>query len=191
MLHTLRQGYAEADILWTDYTKAFSIVEAFIAFHNKEHLLGYVMLASLATIIYTIMIGSLQASAGFYGATDMQGDLASVIVALVMNLFILVVSIAVACCYTFSAALPRSSSTLASLLPYLLSSELLIADLKRAMAHSPRNKDQIAYLRDLGRRYGFGVFEDSKRKGVFHLGIERNHNDGPDGKEHVKSWRRK
>ena len=148
------------------------------------------MLASLATIIYTIMIGSLQASAGFYGATDVQGDLASVILALVMNLFILVVSIAVACCYTFSAAFPRHAGTLASLLPYVLSSELLIADVKRAMAHSPQKKDQIAYLRELGRRYGFGEFEDAKRTGVFHLGIERNYNDGPDGKEHVKSWRR-
>jgi len=70
------------------------IIEIFQTFNKQQHLLGHVMLGSVATAMYTIMLGSLQVSASFYGATDYNGGLFGVIVTFIMNLFILIVTIA-------------------------------------------------------------------------------------------------
>jgi hypothetical protein len=146
------------------------------------------MLGSIATAIYTIMLGSLQVSASFYGATDYNGDLFGVIVTFIMNVFILIVTIAGAWTYGRTSMLPRYPGTVASLLPYILSSEKLKEDCK-GIADEIDKKLQIKILKEKSRRYGFGIFCNENSPDVKHLGIERNYNCGPEGNEHIQPWK--
>ncbi len=186
----LLQGYQPPETLWDDFTSGPPVTEIFQAFQKQQHLLGYVMLGSVATVIYTIMLGSLQVSASFYGATDFNGDLSGVLVTLIMNLFILIVSIAGAWTYGRAPILPRYPGTVASLLPYIIYSERLIEDYK-GLVPEMDTKEHIEVLKKKFRRYGLGIFSNEDSPHVKHLGIERNYNDGPEGKEHVQPWKRK
>ena len=145
------------------------------------------MLASLATVVYTIMLGSLQVSASYYGSTTFSADLTGVAVVFSMNLFILLVSLAVTWRYGRSTSLPRYPGTIASLLPFVLSSEKLKEDL-RAVKDNGSVDAKVQKLKEMSRRYGFGKFHNSGSPAVEHLGIERNYVDGPHGKDHVYSY---
>lgn len=194
LFDSLRHGYQQADILWEDFNRAEPIIEIFRAFLKQQHLLGYVLLGTVAATIYTIMLGSLQSSAGFYGATDFEGDLASVIVTLVMNWFILIVTAAAAWTYTrpnmFSkeAILPRYPGTVASLLPWILWSENLKADINEVTRPDWSKAQQINYLKERNRRYTLGIFETDGQKTV---GIERNCYSGLNKEEeHVLPYKK-
>ncbi|MCJ1394522.1 hypothetical protein MMC18_007401 [Xylographa bjoerkii] len=184
----LHHGYQTPRILWDDFTTGTPILEIFAAFRKGHHLLGYVMLASLATVVYTIILGSLQVSASFYGATSFMDDLGDVVIAFSMNLVILAVSVAATCRYGLRVSLPRYPGTIASMLPFVLSSEKLKEDLNLVEREdSPQAKAKK--LKEQGRRYGFGRFVNDNVSETEHLGVERNYVDGPNGKEHVSQWK--
>jgi hypothetical protein len=136
------------------------------------------------------MLGSLQVSASFYGATDFDGDLSGVVVTFIMNLFILVVTVAAAWTYGRANMLPRYPRTAASLLPYILSSEKLKQDCQEVSKIGKCKKAQIEHLKKRCRRYGFGEFSGEKPPYIRRLGIERNYNYGADGTEVAKPWKR-
>ena len=180
----LRHGYQSPRILWDDYTCSRPVLEIVYAFDRGQHLLGYVMLASLATVVYTILLGSLQVSASYYGSTTFSADLAGVATVFSMNMFILLVSLAVTWRYGRTTFLPRYP---ASLLPFVLFSEKLKEDL-RAVNDQSSVKAKVQKLKEASRRYGFGKFHNGNPPTVEHFGIERNYIDGPNGKDHVNSY---
>jgi hypothetical protein len=186
VLDDLRRCYQDPDILWHEYTYSTPILEVVIAFARRNHLLGYVMLASLATALYTIVLGSLQVSATFYGATSFAADRAGAVVTLLLNIFLLLVSLTVAFRYGGASFLPRYPGTLASQLPYVLSSEKLKEDLRQVMPIQKQD-EKIQRLRELGRRYGFGQFVNERDPHTAHLGVERNYVDCVRGSEHVRN----
>ena len=185
MLDALRHGFQPARVLCDDYTSSRPAVEIFSAFAKGHCLLGYVLLASLATAGYTILLGALQVSTSFYGATTFPADLASAIAAAFLNLFILLVSVAVGWRYSRRRFLTRTPGTMAAIMPYVLSSEKLKEDV-RSVSHIKGQQEKIKELERRGRRYGFGYFENESEPGIKHFGVERNYMDGPDGKEHVR-----
>ena len=131
------------------------------------------------------MLGSLQVSASYYGSTTYRGDLAGVIMVLATNFFILAVSLGVAWRYGRAKFLPRFPSVMASVLPYVLSSEMLRRDL-RAVRDKERTGEKVKMLEDWGRRYAFGHFRNASELPVLkHLGVERNYMEGPDARPHV------
>ncbi|MCJ1251214.1 hypothetical protein MMC30_008445 [Trapelia coarctata] len=184
-LDALRQGYCSPAVLWDDYTTGTPVAEVFSAFHRGQHLLDYVLLASFTSYIYTVMLGSLQVSASYCGSTTYGGDLAGVIIVLATNSFILAVSLAIAWRYGRATFLPRFPNVMASVLPYVLSSELLRRDL-RAVRGKGRTGEKVKMLEDLDRRYAFGNFRNANEPpAVKHLGVERSYMDGPDARAHV------
>ena len=186
MLDTLRQGFEKPSILFQDYTSSKPIVELFSTFANGHSLLGYVMLTSSATALYTVLLGALQVSASFYGATTFASDLVCAIATLFLNAWFLLVSVAVGWRYSRRRFLERSPGTVAAMMPFVLSSEKLKEDVGMIrLIDSQREK--IKWLEDHGRRYGFGHFYNASDPNTEHVGVERNEtNAGPRGKPHVR-----
>jgi hypothetical protein len=134
------------------------------------------------------MLGSLQVSASFYGAADFKGDLAGVITTCVINLFILVVTCTGAWRYARARILPRYPGTVASWLPYILSSEKLKEDCRDVFQTCQDKKEQIKALQQKGRRYGFGQFCNEGSMSL-RLGIERNGSSALDRVEFLRPWK--
>lgn len=149
MFDALCKGFQPPSTLFQDYDSSMPIFEVFSAFANGHSLLGYVFLASLATAGYTVLLGSLQVSASFYGATTYAADLACAISASILNLLILLVSVAVGWRYSWHRFLNRTPVTVAAILPYVLSSEKLKKDV-RAVGGEKNQRDKIKALEDLG-----------------------------------------
>jgi hypothetical protein len=85
------------------------------------------------------------------------GDLSGVIATFIMNLFILIVSIAGAWTYGRAPILPHYRGSVASLLPYIFSLEGLKGDNRGVVDEIDKNT-QIEILKEKRRRYGFGTF---------------------------------
>lgn len=136
------------------------------------------------------MLGSLQVSASFYGATNYNGDLAGMIITFLINLFILIVTLAAFWTYGKAPILPRYPGTVASLLPYIIWSENLKDDCKEASRVGKGRKAQIEYLMAKCRRYGFGIFHKEGSAELRYIGVERNYNYGSEGREFVRPWKR-
>ena len=143
-------------------------------------LLATVMLTSLLTALYTVLLGALQVSASFYGATTFASDLACAVATLALNAWFLVISAAVGwkhCGWGQSGGtgggrvLNREPATIGAMMPFLLSSEKLREDLEAVRTLKER-KVKIRLLEERGRRYGFGRFRN--RDGTEHVGVERN-----------------
>ena len=147
------------------------------AFESGHHLLGYVLLASMATIAYTIMLGSLQASASFYGATTFGSNFAGVVLVSFFNSVVLGVSVGVGCRYGCGSFLPRSPNTMASLIPYVTRSHLLIQDPTKVQDEASV-KARIRKLEsNMDRRYGFGWIRDPNSTTMW-FGIDRENEAG-------------
>lgn len=64
----------------------------FQAFYHGRVFLGLTLLGTVLTIGYTIMLGTLQVSASFYGATTFHADLDGVIAVVALNSYLLLLS---------------------------------------------------------------------------------------------------
>ena len=147
-------------------------------------LLAIIMLTSLLTALYTVLLGALQVSASFYGATTFASDLACAVATLGLNAWFLVVSAAVGwkfCGWRYTSGgtnsggtrgrvLNRDPATMGAMMPFLLSSEKLREDLTDV--RWKEKKEKIRWLEERGRLYGFGRFKN--RDGTEHVGVERN-----------------
>jgi len=122
----------------------------------------FVSLATQATVVYTIFIGSLQLSRSYYGATSFNSDYIAVISSTSLIAFVLVVNISVWWVYGRKSHrfLARPSDTIAAGVPYVAWSRLLGEDLK-TVADEEDVEAKIGKLESMERRYGFGVFIDS------------------------------
>ena len=186
LLHALRQGFEKPSILFQDYTSSKPIVEICSTFANGHSLLGYVMLTSSATALYTVLLGALQVSASFYGATTFASDMVCAIATLFLNACFLLVSVAVGWRYSWRQSLERSPGTMAAMIPFVLSSEMLKEDVRMTRS-AESQREKIKCLEDRGRRYGFGHFHCANDPNTEHIGVERNEtNVGPGGKSHVR-----
>ena len=173
MLDALRQGFERPSILFLDYTSHKPVVEVFTAFGNGHFLLGCIMLNSLATALYTVLLGALQVSASYYGATTFASDLTCAIATLFLNCYFLLISMAVAWRYSRRPFLRRSPGTMASMLPFVLSSEKLKED-ARVVRQCSTQQEKIERLEETYRRYAFGRFYDINDPNTPHVGVERN-----------------
>ncbi|KAL9608073.1 MAG: hypothetical protein Q9167_007073 [Letrouitia subvulpina] len=189
-ISALRQGFQTPLVLFTDFSSSRSILEIFLALEHGHTLLATVMLTSFLAALYTVLLGALQVSASFYGATTFASDLACAIATLALNTWFLITSVAVGwnyCGWRYHGDiggrrfLTRDPATMGAMMPFLLSSEKLREDVA-AVRKIEGRKNKIRWLEEQGRRYGFGRFSD--REGMKHVGIERNETvDG--GRAHV------
>lgn len=138
------------------------------------------MLTSYVAALYTILLGALQVSASFYGATTFASDLACAIATLALNAWFWITSVAVGwnyCGWRYRGDiggrrfLTRDPATIGAMMPFLLNSGKLQEDVA-AVKRIEGSKDKIRCLEEQGRRYGFGRFKD--REGREHVGVERN-----------------
>lgn len=65
--------------LFEDWDNTWPVLDIFQAFYHRRIFLGLTLIGTISTIAYTIMLGSLQVSASFYGATTFHADLDGVI----------------------------------------------------------------------------------------------------------------
>ncbi|RDW79447.1 hypothetical protein BP6252_04085 [Coleophoma cylindrospora] len=165
--------FCTPDVLFEDFKTSIPVIEIFQAFSKSYHLLGYVLFGSFCSIVYTIMLGSLQVSAGFYGATTFHADLDGVITVLVMNMVLFLVSAFVAYTYVWKDIMMKKGDNIGA--PWemgtLLSVIWLVGrsdDLKRDCTKG------VDELRRKGYRYGFGRF---LRNSAWQIGIERHFDD--------------
>ncbi|KAL9631055.1 MAG: hypothetical protein Q9164_006098 [Protoblastenia rupestris] len=181
LLYALYQGFQPPSLLFTDFSSPKPFLEIFLAFTRGHVLLAIVMLTSLLTALYTVLLGALQVSASFYGATTFTSDLACAVATLGLNAWFLVVSAAVGwkyCGWRYSGGTTRGGRrvinrdpvTIGAMMPFLLSSEKLREDLEAV--RTLERKEKIRSLEERGRRYGFGWFRN--RDGTEHVGVERN-----------------
>ena len=114
------------------------------------------------------MLGSLQVSASFYGATTFHADLDGIIVSTVLNAYILLVSVMASWrCRAAGRYCHRPPGSIAATLPFVLHSQGLRDDLRQAQGKS---EGAVKYLGDLQRRYRLGWFYLNGEK---HYGVER------------------
>ncbi|KAI4158706.1 MAG: hypothetical protein LQ342_007227 [Letrouitia transgressa] len=179
-LSALRQGFQPPSVLFTDFSSSRPILEIFLALAHGHTLLATVMLTSYVAALYTILLGALQVSASFYGATTFASDLACAIATLALNAWFWITSVAVGwnyCGWRYRGDiggrrfLTRDPATIGAMMPFLLNSGKLQEDVA-AVKRIEGSKDKIRCLEEQGRRYGFGRFKD--REGREHVGVERN-----------------
>lgn len=183
----LRHGYQSPRILWTDYSCEILVHEVFVAYRNGHYLLCFVMLGSLVMAVYTIFVGSLQLSSSYYGVTSFDSDLTAARASTLLIAFVLLVNLAAGWRYCRHIFLRRPPDTLAALLPCIIFPPGLTEDLEEVKTE-PGVEAKIRKLKQLGRRYAWGVFKDGQ--GIERLGIERHHHDGPRGRSNVDLRRR-
>lgn len=174
VLQALQRHYQHPRVLYEDWQSTIPVQDVVQAFHSHHHFLGYILFGSIGTIVYTIMLGSLQVSASFYGATTFAADTDGVIVVMVLNAYLLIVSLlsTYRYCKHKEWTLPRQG-TLAGVLPLVLHSKRLADDMKSVQSKLSV-KDKIADLEDKGARYGLGRFKVGNNQ---YDGIERHHDD--------------
>ena len=173
VLDSLRQGFQPPEVLFQDYTASKPVVEIFAAFANGHSLLGYTMLTSPATALYTVLLGALQVSASFYGATTFANDLICAIACLILNLYLLLVTLLIAWSFSRNPCLKRPPGTMASMLPLVLSSDKLREDADM-VAPKASQSEKIECLENARRRYGFGYFYNDGNPNDRHYGIKRD-----------------
>lgn len=173
--HALAKGYQRPDVLWTDYSSGIPFWEAWIACRNGHYLLCSSMLASLATTVFTIFLGSLQLSASSYGSTTLESDLGGATASTLLIAFVLAVHLVLG--YHFSwpkhKFLLRAPANVAAVIPYVVHSSGLGADLNRVVGRSS-TRGKIQGLNVLDTRYGFGRFYNG---GMEYYGVERHHDE--------------
>lgn len=179
---TLRHGYQPPRILWEDYTCGITVYEILVAYWNSHYLLCFVLLGSLATVVYITFLGALQLSSSDYGATSFDSDLTAATASTILIAFILLVNLAVGRRYSRHRFLPRPPDTLAALIPYVVFSSRLREDLEEVKGEQGVEA-KIRKLEQLDRRHALGVFKDEH--GKERLGIERHYHDGPRGWSNV------
>ncbi|KAH6630958.1 hypothetical protein B0J18DRAFT_116928 [Chaetomium sp. MPI-SDFR-AT-0129] len=171
--YALAQGYQRPDVLWADYSSSILLWEAWTACRDGHYLVCSSMLASLATTVFTIFLGSLQLSASSYGSTTFESDLATATASTLLVAFVLAVHLALG--YHFSwprrASLPRAPANTAAVIPYVIYSSGLRADLK-GVAGRGSTRRKIQRLESLDARYGFGKFGSG---GTEHYRVEKHH----------------
>ncbi|KAL9043703.1 MAG: hypothetical protein Q9214_003116 [Letrouitia sp. 1 TL-2023] len=179
-LSALRQGFQPPFALFTDFSSPRPILEVFLALAHGYTLLATVMLTSFLAALYTVLLGALQVSASFYGATTFASDLACAIATLALNAWFLITSVAVGwnyCGWRYRGDiggrrfLTRGPATIGAMMPFLLSSGKLREDVAVVRRIDGR-ENKTRWLEEQGRRYGFGRFRDSE--GREHVGVERN-----------------
>ncbi|RDW91841.1 hypothetical protein BP5796_01235 [Coleophoma crateriformis] len=165
--------FCTPDVLFEDFKTSIPVIEIFQAFSKSYHLLGYVLFGSFCSIVYTIMLGSLQVSAGFYGATTFHADLDGVITVLVMNMVLFLVSAFVAYTYVWKDIMMKKGDNIAA--PWEMGTLLSVIWLVGKSDNLKRDcTKEVDELRRKGYRYGFGKFG---RNGEWKIGIERHFND--------------
>lgn len=85
-------GHQHAVALKEDWDNTWPIVDVFQAFYHGRVFLGFTLVGTVLTIGYTIMLGTLQVSASFYGATTFHADLDGVIAVVALNSYLLLLS---------------------------------------------------------------------------------------------------
>lgn len=173
--HALAQGYQPPNVLWADYSSGIPLWEAWIACRNGHYLLCNSMIASVATTVFTVFLGSLQLSASSYGSTTFESDLAAATASTLLIAFVLAVHLVLG--YHFSwpkrQFLPMAPANVAAVIPYVIYSSGLRADLKRVAGRSG-TRGKIEGLNSSDKRYGFGRFYSS---GMEYEGVERHHDE--------------
>lgn len=183
----LRHGYQSPRLLWTDYTCGIPVHEILVAYCNGHYLLCFILLGSLATVVYTIFLGSLQLSSSYYGATSFNSDLTAATASTFLIAFILLSNLAVGWRYCGRKFLLRPQDTLGALIASIIFSPGLAEDLEEVENQQGREA-KIQALEEMDRRYACGVFKDGQ--GKERLGVERHYHDGPRGRSNVDLRRR-
>ncbi|CAM1509067.1 Fc.00g028060.m01.CDS01 [Cosmosporella sp. VM-42] len=174
--YALAQKYQTPDVLWADYRSGIPLWEAWIACRNGHYLLCSTMLSGLATTILTIFLGALQLSSSSYGSTTFEGDLSAATASTILSSFILVVHLVLGYHFTWPRTVKfadRPPQSVAEMLPYIVFSEGLKADLRR-VASKHTTKEKIAKLELLDRRYGFGDFKIGDK---WYIRVERHYGE--------------
>lgn len=78
--------------LQEDWDNTWPILDIFQAFRCGRIFLGLTLVGTVGTIGFTIMLGSLQVSASFYGSTTFHADMDGVISVLALNAYLFLIS---------------------------------------------------------------------------------------------------
>ncbi|KAK4186670.1 hypothetical protein QBC35DRAFT_500646 [Podospora australis] len=175
--YELSKGYQPASILFVDYTPSsplsvlpvWNIVQGLKSGH---YLLAFSVMASLATTILTVFLGSLQLSTAYYGATSFLSDQAAATAATCLVAFVLMVHAVIGWkIRRVGRRMKRAVETIGGVAPYVVFSKGLREDLDKVRGKS--RKETLTLLK--GRRYAFGVYRDGN---VERFGVERQFEDG-------------
>ncbi|KAI3391522.1 hypothetical protein diail_7184 [Diaporthe ilicicola] len=82
-----------AKALFEDWDNTWPVLDVVQAFLHRRWFLGLTFLGTVLTYGYTIMLGSLQVSASFYGATTYHADKDGVMAVLALNSYLLLLSL--------------------------------------------------------------------------------------------------
>ncbi|KAK5660025.1 hypothetical protein OQA88_13493 [Cercophora sp. LCS_1] len=175
--YELHKGYQSACVLFVDYTPSsplsvlplWDIIQGLRAGH---YLLVFSIMASIATTILTVFLGSLQLSAAYYGATSFSSDQAAATGATCLVSFVLVVHAAIGWKIRgVGRRMKRPVETVGGVAPYVVFSRGLREDLERVKGET---KDTaLSLLKE--KRYALGVWNDG---GTERFGVERQFGDG-------------
>lgn len=117
-----------------DWDNTWPIIDVFRAFHHGRIFLGLTLIGTVLTIGYTIMLGTLQVSASFYGATTFHADLDGVIAVVALNSYLLLLSFTALVVYVHNRYKERGwikgANTMSELLVKILWSDGLRADVR-------------------------------------------------------------
>lgn len=81
-----------AKVLFEDWDNTWPVLDVVQAFIHRRWFLGLTFLGTVLTYGYTTMLGSLQVSASFYGATTYHADKDGVMTVLALNAYLLLLS---------------------------------------------------------------------------------------------------
>ncbi|KAB2573030.1 hypothetical protein DBV05_g8288 [Lasiodiplodia theobromae] len=143
-------------ILYEDWTNTIPFVDIAQAFRHGHVFLVFTLIGTVVSIAYTIMLGSLQVSASFYGATTYTADVDGVIAIVAFNAYLLAISMAALGTYVFKMWKMewnvRGQTTLATQLAFTLWSNGLREDMKNVV-EVKRKEEKLRILE--GSRYKF------------------------------------
>lgn len=135
-----------ARILKEDWDNTWPIIDVIQAFSHGRIFLGLTLLGTVLTIVYTIMLGSLQVSASFYGATTFHADLDGVIAVAALNAYALLLSLSALVFYALGRwqgkGWIRGADTSGKVLAKILWSEELQEDVKESREKNTKSTHQ-------------------------------------------------
>ena len=176
--YTLHKGAQSASILFEDYTvshphSVIPIVDLFNAFRRGHHLIYFTVLASIATVIVAVFLGSLQLSSSYYGATSFSSDQLAATGSSWLVVFIFLVYAGIGWkIRVLRRGMRRPVETVGGVIPYVAFSRGLRADLDSVRGLGDV-KERVSVLEGMGGRYALGRWVDEDGEAMF--GVERQY----------------
>lgn len=174
--YLLHKGSQPARVLFSDYTvsqphSVIPVVDLFIAFKSGHSLICFSILASIATAILAVFLGSLQLSSSYFGATNFASDQIAATTSTMLVVFMILVYAGIG--YKIrglAKVMKRPVETVGAVIPYVIFSEKLKEDLD-AVEEMGGWKERMEALENMGGKYALGSWVNEE--GDMMVGVER------------------